>query len=63
MKKNRKINFLCILITIIVIVIISYIIPIRKVNEIVYEHDFEDGGKSGVCYYNMYGIKIKTVIK
>ena len=53
------------LITLIVIIvfIISIILPIRKENEIVYEHDWDDGGRSAVCYYNIYGVKIKTIVK
>ena len=51
------------LIVIIVFFIISIIVPIRKENEIVYEHDWDDGGKSAVCYYNIYGVKIKTIVK
>lgn len=63
MNKKRKMNMLIIVIAIIAFFIVSIIVPIRKENEIVYEHDWEDGGKSAVCYYNIYGVKIKTIVK
>ena len=62
MNKKRKMIMLITLIVIIVF-IISIILPIRKENEIVYEHDWDDGGRSAVCYYNIYGVKIKTIVK
>lgn len=63
MNQKRKKSILITLIVIIVVFIISIIIPIRKENEIVYENDWDDGGKSAVCYYNIYGVKIKTIVK
>lgn len=61
MKKNRKIRI--IIIIIILVFTISMMIPVRKENEIIYEHEWDVGGKSCVCYYNIWGIKIKTDIK
>ena len=63
MYQKRKMNMLITLIVIIVFFIISIIVPIRKENEIIYEHDWDDGGRSAVCYYNIYGAKIKTIVK
>ncbi len=63
MSKKRKMNMLIILIVIIFFLIVSIILPIRKEDEIIYEHDWDDGGKSAVCYYNIYGVKIKTIVK
>lgn len=63
MNKKRKMNMLIIVIVIIAFFIVSIIVPIRKENEIVYEHDWDDGGKYAVCYYNIYGVKIKTIVK
>lgn len=39
------------------------LIPVRKANEIIYEREWNGGGRSGVCYYNIWEIKIKADIK
>lgn len=59
MKRNKKTRIIIILI-ITIALIISMIIPVRKQDEIIYEHEFDDGGTPCVCYYNIWGIKIKT---
>lgn len=61
MNKKRKTNMAITLIVIILFLIISFMVPIRKQYEIIYENPSDEGGPLGECYYNIYGVKIKTI--